>query len=96
MGCVAIIVALLAPRLVLFFIWLLTPWFTQAFASWIAPLLGFLFMPYTTLAYMGATLGGGITTLWLVLIVLAVLVDLSHLGFGRRYAYARRRGRSQG
>ena len=49
------------------------------------PLLGFFFMPYTTLAYMAAILnGGGVYGSWLVLLVLAVLVDVSHWGWGAR------------
>ena len=54
MGCLLPFVAIFAPRLVMFFIFLLTNWFASAYQTVIWPLLGFLFMPYTTLAYMAA------------------------------------------
>ena len=67
------------------FIWLLTPWF-NVFHTRLWPLLGFIFMPYTTLAYMGAMLSAGaITPLWLVLIVIAAIVDIGHWGGGNYY-----------
>ncbi|MFW6061612.1 MAG: hypothetical protein ACOC93_02270 [Planctomycetota bacterium] len=90
MPCLIIVLALIAPRLVMFFIWLLTNWFDAAFETDIIPFLGFLFLPYTTLAYMGAMLNaGGITIGWLVVIIIAVIVDLGHYGGSR---YARRKG----
>lgn len=91
MPCLIFILALIAPRVVMFFIWLLTDWFDAAYETNIIPFLGFLFLPYTTLAYMGAMLhAGGITVGWLVVLVIAVLVDLGHYGGGR---WARRRRR---
>jgi hypothetical protein len=78
MPCIVVILAVLTPRLVMFFMWLLTNWFDLAFHSWIWPLAGFLFMPYTTLAYMAAMLNNahGVTGWWLALLILAV--DLGH------------------
>ena len=82
MGCVVVIFALLVPRFLMFFIWLLTDWFTQAYATWVWPVLGFIFMPYTTLAYMGAMvsnnrqLSGG----WLAVFIVAIIVDAGHWG----------------
>jgi hypothetical protein len=86
MQCLVVLLALAVPRVVLFFIWLLTNWILQAFGgNWIWPILGFIFMPYTTLAYMGAMLnGGGVHGLWLVIVIVAAVVDLGHLGFGAR------------
>ena len=47
------------------------------------PVLGFLFMPYTTLAYMAAVLNvGSVEGWWLALVIAAVLVDLAHWGGG--------------
>ncbi len=74
----------------MFFLWLLTDWFSLAFRSWLWPLLGFLFMPYTTLVYMVAMLRGGqLTPGWIVLLVIAVLADLS--GHGSSTEVMRRR-----
>jgi hypothetical protein len=82
MGCLLPIISLFMPRVVMGFIWLLTHWFSLAFKTTIWPLLGFLFMPYTTLAYMGAMLNGGghITLFWLIVLVIAVMWDLGGQG----------------
>ena len=70
MGCIVTCLALMAPRVVMAFILLLTSWFSRAFETWHWPLLGFLFMPYTTLAYMAAMLhGGSVNGGWLALVV---------------------------
>jgi len=78
MGCVLACVALLAPRVTLFFIWALTAWFPRAYNTVVWPLLGFLFLPYTTLAYMAAMLHNNhrLTGWWIVLLVVAILFDL--------------------
>lgn len=82
MGCLLALIALCIPRTVMFFIWLLTDWFSQAYSTFIWPFLGFLFMPFTTLAYMAAminnehSLSGG----WIVLLIVAVLIDLGCMG----------------
>ena len=92
MGCLLVLIALAVPRLLMVFVLLLTGWFGQAFESRLWPILGFVFMPYTTLAYMGAMLSrshaldGG----WLALFIVAVLVDAGHWGGGR--LASRRRG----
>lgn len=72
------IMSIFMPRVVLFFIFLLTHWFAQAYNTIIWPLLGFFFMPYTTLVYMGTMLThkGTLTAGWIVALVVAVLVDL--------------------
>jgi hypothetical protein len=50
-GCLAIILALISPRLALFAIWLFSDLLSRAFDSWLVPLLGFFLLPWTTLAY---------------------------------------------
>jgi hypothetical protein len=82
MPCLIPIIAIFFPRLVMIGILIFTNWFSAAFATVFWPILGFLFMPYTTLAYMAAMLrnhhsvDGG----WLVLVVVAVFVDLGGQG----------------
>jgi hypothetical protein len=71
------------PRIGLLIIWLFTDWIDIAFeGNWFWPLLGIIFLPFTTLMYVFvdiATIGeinlGG----WL-LIGLGVLVDIMHWG----------------
>ena len=84
MGCVFVLIALAVPRVLMFFALLLTDWFPRAFETRVWPALGFVFMPYTTLAYMGAmlnnhhVLSGG----WLAIFIVAVIVDAGHWGGG--------------
>ena len=90
MPCLLVILALLLPRVVMFFIWLMTNWFSRAYDTWIWPLLGFIFMPYTALAYMAAMLhAGSVTGGWLALVIVAAIVDISHWGGGGRKAFRR-------
>ncbi|MCE5277571.1 MAG: hypothetical protein ABFD92_14470 [Planctomycetaceae bacterium] len=93
MGCIVAILAMLIPRVVMFFIWILTDYFGRAFETIIWPLLGFFFMPYTTLAYMAAMLNNNhnISGWWFALVIGAVLVDLSHWGGSGRARYRRKR-----
>jgi hypothetical protein len=93
MPCIIVLLAMLTPRLVMFFIWLLTNWFQQAYGTWVWPLLGFFLMPYTTLAYMAAMLNAhGVTGGWLVLVIVAVLVDLGHVEISRHGIHWHRKG----
>ena len=52
MGCIYAVLALAVPRVLIFFAFLLTDWFGRAFETRVWPLMGFVFMPYTTLAYL--------------------------------------------
>ncbi len=86
MGCILTLLAVAVPRVVMVFIVLLTNWFSQAYQTVIWPLLGFFFMPYTTLAYMAAVLNnaGNVTGGWLALVIVAAVVDIGHWGGGQR------------
>lgn len=92
MSCLLVAGAMFLPRLTLFFIWLLTDWLGRAFDTALWPFLGFLFMPYTTLAYMAAMLRNdhNVNGWWLVLVVIAVLIDLSGQGETARRRRSRR------
>lgn len=86
MGCILPIFSLLMPRVVMVFIFLLTNWFAQAFTTALWPLLGFLFMPYTTLVWMTAMLNNQrqMSGPWIILLILAVLLDLGQTHSARR------------
>lgn len=77
MTCLLIILALGVPRLALFAIALTTDWIGQAYQTNIWPFLGWLFLPYTTLAYLAARLNNPeqITPAFLILIILALMID---------------------
>jgi len=84
-GCLFALVALITPRLILFIMWLFTDYLNTAFSSGWWGILGFLFLPTTTIAYAIAqneftTITGGIEAAGIVLIVLGVLIDLGMLG----------------
>lgn len=51
MGCLVVLLALISPRLALFFVWLFSDLLSRAFEAWYIPLLGFILLPWTTLAY---------------------------------------------
>jgi hypothetical protein len=50
-GCFLALTAWISPRLALFFVWLFSDLLSDAFDSWLLPLLGFFFLPWTTLVY---------------------------------------------
>ena len=87
MGCILAIFTLLAPRVVMVFIFLLTNWFARAYETTVWPVLGFLFMPYLTMAYMAMKLhSGALTGWWLALVIAAAVIDVGHWGgSGRQY-----------
>jgi len=92
MPCLLGAFALFVPRLVLVLTWLFSDYLGRAYASVLWPLLGFLFMPLTTLAYAWArNSNGSVTGVYLFVVVLAVLLDLGMLGGGE--AQRRRRSR---
>jgi len=51
MPCLIALLALISPRLALFFVWIFSDMLSRAYDSWIVPLLGFFLLPWTTLAY---------------------------------------------
>ncbi len=87
-GCMA----LFTPRLAIVLVFLFSDYLGAAYETTIWPVLGFFFMPTTTLAYAWAINSQGtVTGLYLVVVVVAVLMDLGLIGFGSR---ARRRSGS--
>jgi hypothetical protein len=52
MACLFGIVAGFFPRVALFIVWITTDLVDRAFGPWILPLLGLLFLPFTTLIYV--------------------------------------------
>ena len=52
MCCLALTAGFLGPRIALFVWWIFGYKVDAAFSSWIWPLLGLIFLPWTTLAYV--------------------------------------------
>jgi putative effector of murein hydrolase LrgA (UPF0299 family) len=88
--CLGVIVLFFGPRVALVCAWLFTHWY-RAFDSTLVAFLGFLFLPWTSLAWMYTyfsnfgQLNGG----YIVLIALAVLADLGTYGSSGRLGYQR-------
>lgn len=77
MCCFVGIVAILGPRVAVALIWIFGNRVELAFDSWWLPLLGLIFLPWTTLAYLIAWQPGGLDSNWdALLIVLGVAMDV--------------------
>ena len=90
MPCLLAIIAFFFPRLVILLLAIFSD-YLEVYKTVLWPVLGFFFVPYTTLAYAWAmNAGGGLQGIYLVVFILAILVDLGIVGGGER---ARRRKR---
>jgi hypothetical protein len=85
------IIALSAPRAVIVLLVIFTDYIGRAFDSFLWPLLGFVFLPTTTLAWAWAqNTRGEVAGVHLIVVVLAVLLDLGVIGSGRSWFFRRR------
>ena len=92
MPCLLGLGALFFPRVILVLIWIFSD-YLNIFSSIIWPILGLIFLPFTTLAYAWAfhSGDGSITAVGIVAIVIAVLIDLGMLAGGGHSARSGRR-----
>lgn len=92
--CLLLLLAMIGPRFVIAMLALFSNYLQTAYTGLLIPLLGFLFMPFTTLAYAWAINSTGeVSGLQLVVVVIAVLLDLGVIGGGaNRRRYQRRSG----
>jgi hypothetical protein len=84
MPCLLLVVILFFPRVTLLLLGLFSTYLQRAFhGGLLIPVLGFFFLPLTTLVYAWEVNSGlptaGINLVWLLL---AVLIDLGGLGGG--------------
>ncbi|MFK7885012.1 MAG: hypothetical protein AB8F26_12620 [Phycisphaerales bacterium] len=93
MGCLLVLGAMIMPRILLVVYWI-TGSFKDAstWDTWWWPLLGFFFLPATTLVFgMCHVYGGGeFTPWWIVGTALAVFYDFSSSGSARKTKRGRR------
>ena len=81
LGCLA----LLTPRFVIALVFVFSDYLGRAYETTLWPLLGFFFMPLTTLAYAFAiNSNGSVDGMYLVAVVVAVLLDLGLVGAGSK------------
>ncbi len=98
MPCLVGILAFFFPRLAIVAVVIFSDYLGAAYQTVFWPLLGFIFMPLTTLAYAWAiNANGSVSGGYLVIVILTVLIDLGILGGGasdrRVRGYARRPAR---
>ncbi|HET6447043.1 MAG TPA: hypothetical protein VFI27_20965 [candidate division Zixibacteria bacterium] len=83
MCCLITILVLLGPRVASVIWWILdTSRWSAAFGSIIWPILGIIFVPWTTLMYVLVTANDAISGLEVVFLMIALVVDVMTLGGG--------------
>ena len=90
MGCLLVVFGLVTPRLIMVLLWIFTDYLSRAFQTFWWPLLGFIFLPATTMAYAVAENEfHGLRGWGLAVLILGVTIDFGLLGGGGR-AFGRR------
>ena len=90
-GCLLLIVFLAFPRIALVLLFLFSNYLQRAYDGLILPLLGFLFLPLTTLVYAWITnTRQPIAGVNLLILIVAVVIDLGGLGGGEHHRRKRR------
>jgi hypothetical protein len=85
MPCLLAVLSLLFPRIVILVLYFFTNFFSGVFNTVLVPLLGFLFLPLTLLAYTWLTnIRQPVDALYLVVMIVAVIIDLGLVESGRR------------
>jgi hypothetical protein len=86
MPCLAVLFALLTPRILILILWLLTGWFRGIFDTALWPVIGFIFLPTTLLWYTAVqNWWNGSWGLWQIVgLVIALMLDVSPAGGKRR------------
>ena len=89
MPCLIVILIAAFPRVALALLFLFTTYISRAYHGLLIPLLGFFFLPLTTLVYAWMKNNGHpIDGIYLAFLVLAVIVDMGGLRGG--YSHSRR------
>jgi hypothetical protein len=80
MGCLFVVFAAFFPRVVNILLWIARPqYFSVVFGgAWLWPLLGIIFLPFTTLMYVLMWPPAGLNGFDWVWLGIAVLLDVSH------------------
>jgi hypothetical protein len=77
MCCLALTAGFLGPRIALFIWWVFGDKVDAAFDSWIWPLLGLIFLPWTTLAYVLVWSRGGVDGAEWLVVLLGLVADIA-------------------
>ncbi len=88
--CLLLLLMLLGPRIILVLMFFFSSYLEHAYHGILIPLLGFIFLPWTTLLYAWLVNNGmPIVGFNLILMVIAVIIDLSAHGGGVYHRYRR-------
>ena len=90
MPCLLVIVLLAFPRIALVVLFLFTNYLERAYHGLLLPLIGFLFVPLTTLAYAWmVNTRQPIEGINLVILIIAVVIDLGGVSGGEYHRRTR-------
>ena len=90
MGCLLLILLLAFPRIALLLLFLLSNYLQRAYHGLLLPLLGFLFLPLTTLVYAWmVNTAQPIAGINVLILIIAVVVDMGGLGGGEYHRRTR-------
>jgi len=83
MPCLLLLIVLAFPRLVLVLMFLLSDYLTRAYHGLLLPLLGFIFLPLTTITYAWiVNTHKPLDGTYLLILIIAVIIDAGGLGGG--------------
>jgi uncharacterized oligopeptide transporter (OPT) family protein len=85
MPCLLLLLTLAFPRVVIVLLYLFSNFLERAYHSLLIIILGFLFLPVTTIVYAWVVNSHHpVEGLYLVAVIVSVLIDLGLLGHGAR------------
>jgi hypothetical protein len=91
MPCLLVLLIMAFPRVVLACMWLFTTMLQHAYHGLLIPLLGFFFLPITTIVYAWlVNQGRPLDGINLVILIVAVLLDAGSHSGGHNYYRGRR------
>jgi hypothetical protein len=83
MPCLFLILVLAFPRIVLLVMFFISDYLTRAYHNLLVPVIGFIFLPLTTLAYAWMVNSHlPLEGVNLIILVLAIVIDLGGIGGG--------------
>ena len=83
MPCVVLAFVVFFPRIFLIGMFLLSNYLERAYHGYILPILGFIFLPITTITYAWlSNTHRPIEGIYLIVLIIAVLIDAGGLGGG--------------
>ena len=83
MPCILGLLVIAFPRVAMLVLYFFTDFFTRAYQGILIPLLGFIFLPLTTIVYAWiVNAGQAVAGVYLVAMIVAVVLDLGLIGGG--------------